>query len=151
VHVISPADPADPSVQALIEALTAELAGAGYTADETFGYTPAQLAASPVHLLGVRVEDTLVGIGGVEVQAGGFAELKRMYVAPEHRGTGAADDLMARLLDHAGSNGVTTVRLETGDKQAAAIAYYQRHGFTVVPRFGPYVDSATSVCMQRSI
>jgi putative acetyltransferase len=29
--------------------------------------------------------------------------------------------------------------------------FYARHGFEVVPRFGPYVDSATSVCMQRHL
>jgi putative acetyltransferase len=31
------------------------------------------------------------------------------------------------------------------------MAFYRRHGFAEVPRFGPYVDSATSVCMQRDL
>jgi hypothetical protein len=29
--------------------------------------------------------------------------------------------------------------------------FYARHGFQVVDRFGPYVDSATSVCMARQL
>ena len=59
--------------------------------------------------------------------------------------------MIEALLEHARSRGTATVRLETGDKQHAAIAFYARHGFAVVPRFPPYVDSATSVCMQRRL
>lgn len=43
------------------------------------------------------------------------------------------------------------LRLETGDKQHAAIAFYRRHGFVESARFGPYLDSATSVCMEVQI
>ena len=53
------------------------------------------------------------------------------------------------LLNHAAAHGVVLLRLETGDRQQAAQALYRRHGFVEVPRFGPYVGSATSVCMQR--
>ena len=41
--------------------------------------------------------------------------------------------------------------LETGDKQRAAMAFYRRNGFREIPRYGPYVNSATSVCMQRAL
>jgi putative acetyltransferase len=43
------------------------------------------------------------------------------------------------------------LQLETGDKQHAAVGFYRRHGFAEVPRFPPYVDSATSVCMRRDL
>jgi putative acetyltransferase len=141
----------DAEVLALVEALTVELAGGGYTAEETFGYGPERLAASAVHLVGARVDGELVAIGGVEIEDGGLAELKRFYVVPEHRGTGAADAVMTALVGHAAARGVHTLRLETGDKQAAALRFYGRHGFVPVRRFGPYVDSATSVCLQRDV
>ena len=141
----------DPAVATLIDALTVELADSGYSDEETFGYSLDQLEASGVHLVGAYLDGTLVGIGGVEIQGGGFAELKRFYVGPAHRGQGAADALIGALVEHARSRSATTVRLETGDKQHAAMRFYSRHGFEVVPRFGPYVDSATSVCMQREI
>lgn len=141
----------DPDVIALMDALTAELAGSGYTPDQTFGYSAEQLERSGVHLVGVRVDGRLVGLGGVEVQGGGFAELKRFYVDPDHRGTGVADVLIAALVDHATTQHVRVLRLETGDKQLAARAFYRRHGFAEVPRFEPYVLSETSVCMQRDI
>ena len=141
----------DDGVAALIHALTVELADSGYSDEETFGYSADQLEASGVHLVGARLEGVLVGIGGVELQADGYAELKRMYVEPGHRGSGVADAVMAALVEHARSRGVTTLRLETGDKQHAAMGYYARHGFAVVDRFPPYVDSATSVCMARAL
>lgn len=138
-------------VAALIEALTVELAGAGYTDEETFGYSADQLEESGVHLVGARLDDVLVGIGGVEVQQDGYAELKRMYVDPGCRGRGVADAIMSALVEHAVAHGTSTLRLETGDKQHAAIGFYARHGFVVVDRFPPYVDSATSVCMARPL
>ncbi|WNV73840.1 GNAT family N-acetyltransferase [Geodermatophilus sp. DSM 44513] len=141
----------DPGVLDLVDALTAELAEGGYTAEETFGYTPEQLERSAVHLVGARVGGELVGIGGLELQDAGTAELKRFYVRPAHRGTGVADALLGALLDHAARSRVGVVRLETGDAQHAALAFYRRHGFTEVPRFGPYVASATSVCLQRTL
>jgi putative acetyltransferase len=146
-----PVDAQEPEVLALVDALTAELGGEGYTPEETFGYSAEQLRQRGVHLVGVRVDGQLAGIGGVEVQDGGVAELKRMYVAPQQRGTGAADVIMSALVEHARERGVRTLRLETGDKQHAALRYYRRHGFEEVPRFPPYVDSATSICMERAL
>ena len=128
----------------------ADLAGPGYLPEEQFGYSVEQLEAKGVHLVGVRVYGRLAGIGGIELQ-GDVAELKRFFVDPAHRGAGAADAVIAALLDYAKQGGVTVVRLETGDKQFAAIGFYRRHGFVEVPRFPPYEDSATSVCMERTL
>lgn len=148
-HVAEIVSARDPEVGALMEALTADLAGEGYSPEETFGYSVEQLEAKGVHLVGVRVEGALAGIGGIELQGDGVAELKRFFVSPGHRGSGVADAVIEELIAHAAGNGVTAVRLETGDKQFAAIGFYRRHGFVEVPRFPPYEDSATSVCMQR--
>jgi putative acetyltransferase len=148
---VAPVEVRDPDVLGLLDALTAELAGAGYSAAQTFGYSPERLAEAGVHLVGARVAGRLVGVAGVELQEAGVAELKRFFVTPEHRGAGVADALLTALLDHAAARGVTVVRLETGDRQRAAMAFYRRHGFVDVPRFGPYVDSETSVCLQRDL
>jgi putative acetyltransferase len=141
----------DADVVGLMSALTADLAGEGYGPEETFGYSVEQLEVRGVHLVGVRVDGALVGLGGIELQGDGIAELKRFYVVPAHRNRGVADAVLTALLTHAADHGVVTVRLETGDKQGAAIAFYARHGFAEVPRFAPYENSATSVCMQRPL
>jgi putative acetyltransferase len=146
-----PVDVRDPEVLDLVRALDAELAGAGYTEDQMFGYSPEQLHRGSVHLVGVRIDGRLAGIGGVELQDEGVAELKRMYVPPQQRGRGAADAILAALVEHARRHGVAVLRLETGDQQHAALGFYRRHGFTQVPRFPPYVASETSICMQREL
>lgn len=149
--VVEPVDPRSPEVAALLGALTAELALGAYAPSETFGYSVDQLLDNGVHLVGARAGDRVVGVGGVEIQQDGAAELKRFFVAPEHRGSGVADAVLEALMAHARERGVVALRLETGDRQHAAMAFYRRHGFAEVPRFAPYVDSATSVCMQRSL
>ena len=148
---VVPVDATDPQVRTLLAQLTAELAMGGYTAEQTFGYSPEQLEQSGVHLIGGRVDEHLVAVAGIELQPDAAAELKRFFVEPQWRGTGVADALITSLLAYAESAQVRVVRLETGDKQVAAQAFYRRHGFRYVPRFGPYVASATSVCMQRDL
>ena len=148
---MTPVDVRDPEVLALVDALTAELALGGYGEEETFGYSADQLAASGVHLLGARVDGGLVGIAGVELDGEGGGELKRFYVVPASRGRGVADALLGALVEHARRRGASVLRLETGDVQAAALRFYARHAFRRVPRFGPYVGSATSVCLERAL
>ncbi|PKW16878.1 GNAT family N-acetyltransferase [Saccharopolyspora spinosa] len=148
---VRPVTVRDPEVIALIEALDSDLAESEYTENESFGYSTHELKSGSVHLVGASVGDRLVGIGGIELQDGGFAELKRFYVAPGLRGHGLADAILDALERHARDHGAVVLRLETGDRQKAAISFYRRRGFQVVPRFGPYVDSEASVCMQRDL
>ncbi len=149
--VVGHVQASDPEVVALLDALTSELAVGGYSPDETFGYSLHQLEQARVHVAGARVGGDLVGVGGVELHADGSGELKRFFVVRHHRGTGVADALITALFAHAREHGTKVLRLETGNKQLAAIAFYRRHDFVEIPRFGVYVDSATSVCMQRHL
>ena len=153
---VGPVHADDAEVLALVAALDAELAAEGYTDEQSFGYPAERLAARGVHLVGVRRGGALVGLGGLEV--GGVddegrpaAELKRMYVTPEARGTGAADAVLDALLVEAARRDVEVVRLETGVHQHAALRLYRRHGFVEVDRFGAYVGSATSVCLALAL
>jgi putative acetyltransferase len=149
--VVRPVTVRDPEVVALIEALDSDLAESEYSESESFGYSTHELEAGLVYLVGASVGNQLVGIGGIELQDGGFAELKRFYVAPGLRGHGLADAILDALERYARDHRAVVLRLETGDRQEAAISFYRRRGFQVVPRFGPYVDSEASVCMQRDL
>ena len=79
------------------------------------------------------------------------AELKRMFVAPEARGTGLGRRLLEAVENAARDRGILTLRLETGEPQAAAIALYERAGYVRIPAFGEYVDDPTSVCMEKAL
>ena len=81
----------------------------------------------------------------------GTGEIKRMFVLETARGSGVARALLLRLEDRAGELGIRLLQLETGTEHAAALALYPSAGYRRVPRFGPYINSEFSVCMQKVI
>jgi len=60
------------------------------------------------------------------------AVLNEVYVRPERRGTGLADELMARAVDHARTQELPLDRLvlDVDRENERAQAFYERHGFT---------------------
>jgi GNAT superfamily N-acetyltransferase len=69
---------------------------------------------------------------GAAVAGGG---IKRMYVVPEARGRGLASQLLKALEDSARGLGYTIVRLDTGPRQPAAQAMYERAGYAPIGNF----------------
>jgi pimeloyl-ACP methyl ester carboxylesterase/GNAT superfamily N-acetyltransferase len=57
------------------------------------------------------------------------AEVKRVYVAPEARGTGVARALLARLEEVARTAGYSRLRLDTGPRQHASVALLHSSGY----------------------
>jgi pimeloyl-ACP methyl ester carboxylesterase/GNAT superfamily N-acetyltransferase len=57
------------------------------------------------------------------------AEVKRVYVAPEARGTGVARALLARLEEVARTAGYSRLRLDTGPRQPASVALLHSSGY----------------------
>ncbi len=92
-----------------------------------------------------------VGCGGLRLLEPGTAEIKRMYAAPETRGSGVATDVIRALEAWARARGVTELRLETGDRLLAAQRFYEREGYERIPLFGPYVGSELSRCYRRQL
>ena len=79
------------------------------------------------------------------------AEIKRMYVVPELRGTGLARRVLAELEDTAAAAGYDLLVLETGLKQPEAIGLYTSAGYVPVPGFGHYCGSELSRCFGKRI
>jgi putative acetyltransferase len=102
-----------------------------------------------------RLRGAAVGCGGVALYSD-FAEVKRMYVRHVARGQGVADAILARLEEEVRGAGLSTLRLETGDRQVAAMRLYERAGFRPCPPFGAYAlmapqSIATSVFFEKRI
>lgn len=53
------------------------------------------------------------------------------YVEPEYRGTGLADDLVARVVQQAREDGAVELSLEVDADNDRALAYYEKLGFDV--------------------
>lgn len=146
---VAPEDPWSDEVQALIARAEAEIAPF-YPPEQMFTYSPEDLIDRGVFFVVARQDGVAVGCGGLEPKDG-YGELKRMYVAPEARGTGAAEAIMVALEAEAVRMGLFLMRLETGVFQHAALKFYPRCGYETVACWGEYADSDTSVCMEKKL
>ncbi|CAL9427128.1 GNAT family N-acetyltransferase [Streptomyces sp. enrichment culture] len=91
------------------------------------------------------------GCGALRLLPDGTAEIKRMYVTPEARGTGTATLILRELEEHARRSGITTVHLSTGDRQPDAIRFYAREGYRRTDGYGPYKGHPMAVCFARRL
>jgi ribosomal protein S18 acetylase RimI-like enzyme len=57
------------------------------------------------------------------------AEIKRLYVRPEYRGSGAAGALLDALERYAEASGYRWLYLDSKDDLQAALRFYRRHGY----------------------
>lgn len=103
-----------------------------------------ELLAEGVTVVVARDGARAVGMGAL-VEKDGYAEIKRMFVRPEARGSGAADGILQALESTAIEHRIGHLKLETGPLQPAALAFYERHGYRPIPAFGDYPEGAHSV------
>jgi len=89
--------------------------------------------------------------GGVARFDDSRGELKRMYVLPEHRGRGFGRRLLEELERGARDLGYVGVVLETGDRQAAALALYESSGYERIPCYPPYDARELSLCLEKRL
>jgi GNAT superfamily N-acetyltransferase len=137
----------------LIPRLNAELSEAYPEAGANhFGLADADVAPGRGAFLVVYRDGRPVGCGAVRLIDSTTAELKRMYVEPQVRGQGLGRRLVAALEAEARSLGAARVLLETGTRQAAALALYETCGFVRVPLYGEYLSSpGTSICLGKML
>ena len=100
-------------------------------------------APSLERLLAGRRGTVLVAYGGDEPVACGAvrlleaetAEIKRMFVVAGRRGCGVGRGLLAELERAAAELGCDRVRLDTGERQLAALALYRSAGYSEIAAY----------------
>jgi putative acetyltransferase len=127
-----------PEVIEIVGELDAILS-AMYTADQRHGLRIEQLFQPDIRFFLAYADREAVGCGGLAFSVC-YAEVKRMYTREAVRGRGVAKTLLARLEQEALDGGRTRLRLETGTRQDAAIALYERCGFRRCAAFGHYAE-----------
>jgi putative acetyltransferase len=149
VIAVEIADPRAPAATALLKASHA-LMGRLFPSDACHFLSIDDLCVPEVHFVTARRGDAVLGCGAV-AQKAGYGELKSIYVDEGSRGQGIADAILRALEDHARSEGMTMLKLETGTGLDAAHRLYARHGFKVCGPFGDYVDHMYSVYMEKAL
>src|SRR5436189_3855200 len=150
---IARADLTAEASRALIDALNAELSSIYPEAGAThFRLDGEEVSGGRGAFLIVYQKETPVGCGALRLLDPETAELKRMYVRPAVRGKGLGRRLVAALEDEARALGVRRLVLETGVRQAAALALYRATGFQPIPLYGEYcLSPQTSVCLGKEL
>ena len=143
-------DPDQPEVIQLLAKANAHFE-ALYSRQLTHLLTIAQLKAPAVTFLAARQEGRLVGCGALRRFAPSYAEIKRMFVAQEHRGRGYSKAILTALERMATESGYTTVRLETRPLQHAAIALYEQLGYERIPNYGMYEGKQECLCYGKAL
>lgn len=95
--------------------------------------------------------DEPVGCGAFKPYSDTVAEIKRMFVHPDHRGKHIDRLILSDLESWAGERGFYECILETGHRQAAAVRLYQNCGYAVIPNYDQYAGVESSVCMKKQI
>lgn len=140
------------TVRALADALETELL-ATYDGDPGSGDLPHASVFEPpggAFLIG-RLAGEAVACGGIARYDETTAEIRRMYVVPDARGRGLSRLLLVALEEEARALGYAFVRLETGNRQAAAIGLYVSAGFRPIPRYGPFANDPKSICFEKRL
>lgn len=132
--------------------------------EELDGYLKALYPAESNHLLDLdalelpnvvfcvaRDAGRAVGCGAAVLMPEGYAELKRMFVAPDQRGRRLGARILAFLEAELAARGVALARLETGVSQPAALALYERHGYRRIPPFGAYWDDPLCLFYEKTL
>jgi putative acetyltransferase len=145
-------DPRTPDVRRLL-ALSDSCMGSLYPAESNHLEPAEELCADHVIFVGAFERDTLVACGAARVMAddGLYGEIKRVYVVEERRGRGISRRIMDVLERRLAARGVQVARLETGIRQPAALALYERLGYEYRPPFGSYRLDPLSVFMEKRL
>ena len=147
--VIERSDPNEPQATALLQASHALMQSLFPPEDNSF-LSIEDLCMPNVYFHTARRGDKVLGTGALAVKPG-YGEIKSMFVDPSARGQGVADALLRALQDLAFEQGLSTLKLETGNSLQAALRLYARHGFTTCGPFGDYTANDSSIFMTKTL
>ena len=142
--------PRQADVVALIEALDRYQAGL-YPAESNHLVPIGALAAPDVRFFVARRGGEALGCGALRIDAAGYGEVKRMFVAPRARGLSLGRRLLERIELEARRERLSCLRLETGIHQSEALGLYRAAGFVERGPFGDYGPDPLSVFMEKPL
>jgi putative acetyltransferase len=147
---IGPEDPRQPDVRRMIAESDAYMQ-ALYPSESNHLVDADALATSDTVFLVARRNGELLGSVAFRVITPGHAEMKRMFVRAEARGSGLGRRLLEALEDVARQKHISRISLETGIRQPEAIGLYRASGYQDCLPFGTYRDDPLSLFMTKRL
>ena len=147
---IAPESPDQPEVATFLAASDAH-AQSLYPPESKHLADLADLMAPNVQFFVARRDGKALGCGALTIAEDGSGELKRMWVAPEHRRHGVGRRLIEAIEVAAQEKSVGILRLEIGSRQPEAIAFFRRCGFADCDLFGDYRADPLSHFMEKRL
>lgn len=92
-----------------------------------------------------------IGCGAIKFFDDETMEIKRMYVAPTHRGLGVALEIMTALEKWAKELGYKKCILETGKRQVEAVRFYEKCEYQRISNYGQYQKMDNSICFEKKL
>jgi putative acetyltransferase len=130
-------DPSCPEARFLIEQLDGYLTEL-YPAESNYLLSIDELKHSSVTFLIARLNGKAVGCGAFVVHQREYAEIKRMFVLPEHRGKKIGLRILQDLEKRVRYEGLAFAKIETGTRQHEALKLYEGAGYHRCGPFGSY-------------
>jgi GNAT superfamily N-acetyltransferase len=103
------------------------------------------------HTIVAYQDDEPVGCGAFKPFDDHSVEIKRMYLKPEHRGSGIAREILKALETWAKEIGYKRTVLETGSRQVEAVKFYYKSGYQRIPNYGQYIGMENSNCFEKTL
>jgi putative acetyltransferase len=146
---ITSVDPLEKKVLALVARLDAYQSSL-YPPESNHLDSAKLLQEDHVRMFAAQDGEKIVGCGAVKI-LDAYSELKRMYILRSHRSRCIAALLLDRLEKESLACGLSTVRLETGILQEAALNFYRSKGYVDRGPYGAYKTDPLSVFMEKSL
>jgi GNAT superfamily N-acetyltransferase len=103
------------------------------------------------HVVVAYADNNAVGCGAFKPFSDEAVEIKRMFIRPDYRGQGIAQQILSELEKWATEIGSQSCVLETHQKQREAIQLYHKTGYVRIPNYGQYANIENSVCLQKEL
>lgn len=99
------------------------------------------------------LRDDVAACGAAKIlnDDGTYGEVKRVFVAEQHRGKNYATSIMQHVEEYLKSKNIKIVRLEAGPKQLEALNFYRKLGYIERGPFGRYAADPLSVFMEKTL
>ena len=150
ILAIAPSNPTCSAVRELISELDLYLEVL-YPPENRHGLNLAALQDKSITLFLAKNDDQPVGCGAIQLQAPGYAEIKRMYVRPNLRKKGIGKRILSQIETFAKQANVYLLRLETGVYQPEAIHLYQKLGYYPIPPFDDYKEDPLCLFFEKTL